>query len=361
MNTENELNIYFCLYSINNNCLIEGVNNNYLDSPFPYFLKNEIEEYEKYSIQFPFIECFLTEDENNEYSFIKMKYTCPNISEKMEDNSSDKTQLQIHFENECFLILNKYLEDFKMEDTYKGFITKNKESFSEIFVLFNITDCILRKKELVEVELSTDNQVEPPPSTLIKCIFDELFYKMKIFNKKINNVVIDFFKSDNVFSFSKKSSLLNTKQFETPIPNIDTPFQLYLCKKNENGEYVSLRKEEEIVQFEHNTFGMAYYFTTEPIKQTSFLSSTSDSNEKELQRFSVFIINTLYVLNDISKIPYVDDEDDEDEKFSTQEIKENSDGIKKIKNKIFNASSIYFQENGIQFWAIKNNLHFTEI
>jgi hypothetical protein len=122
-----------------------------------------------------------------------------------------------------------------------------------------------------------------------------------------------------------------------------------MCKRNDQNEYENIYLDETAPdsksliheKLDHDIFGRNYYFTTDPISD----------NVVNLKRFSTFIDNSLYVLNIFKPIEDID--------FKTNEEDEYDESIKLKTEKDY--SSIYFFENGLQLWCIKNLSRFTQI
>jgi len=131
---------------------------------------------------------------------------------------------------------------------------------------------------------------------------------------------------------------------------INMPCCLYMCKRSEQNEYENIYYDETnknvktIIEekLNHNTFGKNYYFTTDPIDKNNILN---------LKRFAVFIDNTLYILNIYKPIEELD--------FKTNEEDDYDDNYKMKTERDY--SCIYFFENGIQLWCIKNLSRFTNL
>jgi hypothetical protein len=168
---------------------------------------------------------------------------------------------------------------------------------------------------------------------------------------------------------------------------------------------------EPIEPYEHPILGYGYYFTSEPLPNTVDVT--------KLQRFSCFIVNCFYMFN-LSKTPFSGLEHEQNElhqpstkdgyfssiyskesanvpsqktanwlsttfrsedplnnsvndddiiKTSSTFLRTSEDGkyseVEKDNNEILenilSSPSIYFNENGIQYWCIRNISHFTKI
>lgn len=310
-------NLHFCLYNINKDCFIEGVNEKDDDEMFYFFNK-----------YFPFLQ-FYMKNVNNMYQFPQLEFQCPvfnnnntnninntnnnEITEEEEEDENYKSQSQIYFENECFKFLLSHFENTSiLHSSPPDFLTKMYKGFKEfkdketntnhIFVFFDITSCIQYFKK----------------EQHILGIIDEIVFKQKIRSIRINPLYYRFFKNNK--------KLLYLKNGDTVLP---FPFQLYMCKKNQDNTLTNIQNGEIISTIEHEVFGPSYIFTTEPYGE----------NIENNIRISCFIIKSIYYLQDIAEKP----------------IENNT----KKEEDILYASTIYYHENGIQYWSIKNNNHFT--
>ncbi len=316
---DNILNVHFCLFSINTECFIEGD------------IKQSMDEYGeepilRYNEVYPFLQ-FITEKKEDFYDFPSMEYECiiPNQTHEIkggfdEENGEDidiktdehKTQDVIHFENECFKKILSFLKDenvihkknIKLSDLYKGFF---EYSTKEIFVFIDIT------------ELSSEFRED-----YIFAVIDEVLYKRDIYGFNVNPLICNMFCKNRQFT-----KIRNLENEEYP-----TPLQVFLCEYRED-EYMNIHKDNihPYKTMDHTMFSRGYYFSGDYIGEDAFL----------LKRFCCFIVNCLYIEDDI-----ITELKDEDEKQS-------------IREKSVSASTIYFKEDNIQLWAVKNILHFTEI
>lgn len=352
-------NLQFCMFVINKECFIEGVNEKVVPDLFLYFDKF-----------FPFLQFYMKKIDGV-YQFPQMEFACPiqnktiEAQELMIGGEDEIPQSQIYFENECFRFLTSFFEDAGIihslppnyiSTIYKGFKEFQQKddtnNINHIFVFYDITDCIQYfKKE--------DRAL---------AIIDEIVFKQKINNDTIVPLYFHFFKEN--------SELLNMKTGEIKIPY---PFQLYMCKKESEDTLTVVQKGDELRVIEHNVFGPSYIFTTEPFGENPI-------------RFSCFIIKSIYYLQDIKEEPLgVMNEDEEskileptvvqkhteeqkviqqEEIISNQNIEKdiekkeggNTTDEENIDNQDFlYIPTIYYWENGIQYWCIRNNNHFTII
>jgi len=365
--------LHFCMFVINKECFIEGHNERTDEEPFLYFDKF-----------FPFLQFYMKKIDGV-YQFPQMEFKCavPNESpivsiepDVMMGGEDEKPQSQIYFENECFRFLTTFFQDAGVIHSlpadfistfYKGFKefqeTGDATNTKQIFVFYDITDHIqyFKKEESV------------------LAIIDEIVFKKKINNDEVNPLYFQFFKEN--------PRLLNMKMGETKIPY---PFQLYMCKKEGEETLTVLQKGDLPKVIEHDVFGPSYIFTAEPFGENPV-------------RFSCFIIKSVYYLQDITEEPIFSEEDTEDKIDNEKENQEqkqeqeqeqessleptpvvepqvapvkgdeeikNENSIKKeggditeepSKNKVdfLYVPTVYYWENGVQYWCIRNNNHFT--
>lgn len=309
--TNTPLNIYFCIYNMNSSCFIEGLEKEddivkYTDL-LPLF--NNI---------YPFLEYIVEKTENNTYCFPKMVYECPFLNKSLiggsseDDDEPEKSEYQIHFENECMKhVLSLFDENESLhssmptiDNLYKGFI---ENSDNTIFVFFDTTSVKARHKP-----------------QYIKAIIDEILFKQMIYSTPVDPVVWKLF-----LKYKFLRAIKNAQGYELPCP-----FQLYMCKIV-NDEFANFTINDLQYQpFSHQLGGTAYYFTTDPLSNTE--------NVDQLMRYACYIVKCLYIEKDIDT-----ELDDEDKHVYSDQI--------------LAASTVYFQQSGIQFWAVKNILHFCDL
>ena len=129
--------------------------------------------------------------------------------------------------------------------------------------------------------------------------------------------------------------------------NISYPFLGYNCyydEKKQQYKNVSLSikndslndESENFNMIDHHLFGNHFYFTCDPIvsPSTIFNFREEKKDKEELKRYCFFVDDTKYVLKDIG-----------DADFQT---------INDINDNLDEYSSIYFRENNIQLWCIKD-------
>jgi hypothetical protein len=304
------LTVYFCLYSINNNCFIEGTSTSRKDNT----------KIEYFNIPYPFVE-YLIENHENKIQFPKMYYECPHFQDKMIDADSDKSVEQIHFETECMKHFFSFFDEdtsfhqdmFSIENIYKGFVEGS--SSSHVYVFFDITGM----KQTIK-------------TTYSKAILDELYVKKKVNDVKVHERVTEFIETNPELRYVRDQNG----------HRLQRPMQLYLCKKTENG-YVSVRNDETPVYkpYEHELFGPAFYFSTQPLPLKD-INNSIPSTDSGYRRYACYESRTFVLRGDITT-------------DITDEQKQ------QIQETILMASTFSFNENNIPMWGIKNILQFTEI
>ena len=307
-NGSNPITVKICAYSINNNCIIEGLPNTNPNITNTNFIFNK---------QFPFLQ------------FVFKENTFPTFQCEIPDTlkaEADKSSIDVHFETECFKhlfeyftcdepIINEYntcnnpdINKNAVLEHYKGYI----EHGDALFVLFDITNWI---------------HVLSPDYTIV--IINEIIHK-----KKINSIEIDA----NIIDFFKKNDEL-TELHNTDGSLIPYPFLVYLCELKDGktegtiDDFQSMRKMDKNPGFLkpifHTKLGYSYYFNN---------SLEYDASLENLQRFAIFVVNGLYIIEDINEY-------DLNNESNISDFTE--------------ASTIYFRENGIQLWSIRNLSHYT--
>lgn len=275
--------------------------------------------------EFPYLKYILKED-NNEYKFPEIKFTFSNLDD-----------IEIYFKNEVIKnvmsIVNLYdkIDGNFVNKIYKGFI----EDESDIFVFIDVSE--------FNPKISKE---------YIFSIMDEIINIKKINDKNINNKVTDIFFKNRFITYLKYTSTNK---------NIQYPIIGYNCIFNENTQtYENVLDNDndsddndnnEFYMIDHHLFGNKYYFTSESVeKQTSFFNLKKEiipERNKKLLRYAIFIENPKYILRDIGN----DNNVTQSRKYSDVNNETYIYNITETEN---DSSSLYFHENNIQFWGIKN-------
>jgi hypothetical protein len=281
--------------------------------------------------EIPFLQFLMKlNTDSSAYTFPEFEYECVSTNDESDESDEDET-INAHFLNECFTkileILNAdsiiHEKNIHIRDLYKGLV----EMDEYICVVFDCTHFI---------------ETPIPNQTNTWAIIDELLYKRSIFETAVDNTITEFFEKNPYMSYIKneKSPGLEgvedaAKHSRRSTNKYDFPFQMYLCKWNESGEYENVVEMDTMVPgpvpddskqtpstsvysslpIQHPIFGSAYYFS----------STILSANHVPKNRYAVFVENPMYILKNIS------------------DLDENT--ILENMEKISVASSIYFHEN----------------
>lgn len=336
MNSQSkEFTIYFVLYEIKY-LFVEGV-----VDPNP--LANYCQEKRKPGVFIssrltapntfhPYLQ-FVVEKKEGRFSFPSTQYTCMQPPVQTVDNGGggdetpDKSPDQIYFETACFKQVFDMFTDISIIhdenlDIYQGFV---EHTDSTVFAFFDIS----RLSKYIK------------PNYTVATV-DEIFYRQKIYSTPIDPVISAFLEKNVRFI-----DLISPEDQSL----LKFPFQLYLCKM-ENGQYANVVTTEstQFQAFDHPLLGYSNYFSTDPV---------TNENTDELVRFACFTCRVVYIKKDI-----VTELSQEEREYYTQGVDNPNivlaPGLPTVEN-IHDASTLYFVENGLQLWSVKNILHFTEI
>lgn len=343
---EEEITVSLCVYNINTNCFIETMTVKDIDKHLNEDIKKKDFDLNtllktggpsnKTSLICPFVE-FIFTNKNNQYEFPSFTFQPINVTSKtvpkkmggfavereydifdIDDDDIDYPYGNTtYFENECFLQLFKLFKTTPHEthlsnvnDMYNGFIQIDKTHYT---VFFNISLFLLSAKDIMKEDY-------------IFGILDEIMYKKKIWDTPIDKSVIKLFKKNK-----RLRSIKNQKEIEYPIP-----LQTYMCEKK-NDQY--MEKRNTLFPSNIEPFGLCYYMSNDPLT-------------KKQPRFAMFVTNCLYniELKEYSEISVAN---------KKGEHKELSD--ENLSNALLTNSSFYFNDNDIQIWGIRDNLHLTKL
>jgi hypothetical protein len=313
--------IHICIYRIIDQCFIEGEP---LDKEFD-FPRMPI-----YNESYPFVEYILTND-TPEAAFPSFEYP---TEDRQEVDWNDFTKQLYMKLNSMFVAGNKNeIGITTITKYYKGYY----EVENNLYVFFDFT-----------------NEPQNIGAGSYKwALINEIIYIYKLYP--------DLFKTDEI------RNIYQVLDIEDTVPDLKykRPFRLYLCKKNEQGNYINVAKGEPVMPIEHETYGMGYCFSTEPIENMT---------ETDIQQCVCFIVNCYYVIEmDITGISDQvggDGDASDDTNNDTGDEKQDVEPVEPIEptkimedlteeqTKILSSSSIYFQMDGIPFYIIKNVLHF---
>ena len=227
-----------------------------------------------------------------------LNFHCPNIG------GGDDTTEHTHFMNECLDKLFDSLPNLNIKNfVYKGYQEgqeDQEDTTHNIFVIFEYIPSTIFEF----------------PTTLSWAILDEIMYRKQYKNKQVEPLITNFF---------IKNPYMTNIHFSGDNIQLPFPFLGYLCKDNlynvENGESIL------DTTYKHPWLGDFHYFSSFPL----------ENNNKILQRYAIFAIEPAkYLLKDISII--------------SQEQKD--EFTKKIQD--IDVVTLYFHENNIQYWCIRN-------
>ena len=268
--------VHLCVYSINCNCFMETVEKT----------EEEEEEEENMDVKedfymdvpsvarpqfYPFVMYLLEKGGFPSFSFSLLDYSAmenrrgeENMAETEANADEEKHPQETSFETQCFSQLATLLGgDEKLHNMenigvlYKGFL-QNPHAPEQLYAFLDITSL----------------QYQPMENTKTWVILDEILYKKSIHGNTpiASNVTSLFANHQNI------STIRDLEGHPYPIP-----FQLYLCdpplKKN-------VENEDAVFPWDHESFGMAFYFSSDPLQ-----------TESVPLRFACFIAQGLYILS----------------------------------------------------------------
>ena len=235
----------------------------------------------------------------------------PVINEFKFPHQHADEEINTYFMNTCY---QEIIHLLKLDDTfgvelakqmYKGFVQQDDH---DLFVVFECLEQISDK--------STSQWV----------ILDELIFKKEVDGKLIHPSLITFFQKHK---YMMDIFIKNSKKV------YDLPLLLYLCYK-EKDTYTNYTINHSLIDntFDIPFFGDYYYFSSNIIHL---------KEQSQVQKYAVFIDNTKYILKDIVNITSL-----QKQIFLNNTFKEN-------------VLTIYFRQNNIQLWCVKNSNNFTRI
>jgi hypothetical protein len=329
-------NIRVCAYALNTGCFLEGIETEGTETE-GNLRENQFVSYNHY---YPYLQ-FLVTKNDTEMGFPVLEYICPSgIVEEggasTEDTSTDETSTEgARIKDECIqhvldtLLLpdtDVHMNNRSIIDTFKGFVrstgTSSKGTPTDEGTPTN--------EETVYVMIDlTLFQMDVRPE-MKWAIVDELVYKKSVSGDTISKDVASFF---NKYDCMGLLHTADEMRAELPFP-----FQVYMCRKTQDGGYsnVLMSDSESEYLIEHEKYGVGYLFTSEP----DFLGGNT---MEKLRRYAMFVANCAYVLPETGTPSLVSETQEEETTpylFST---------------------TVYFVENGVQMWFVKNALHFKSI
>ena len=275
----------------------------FMDTDNTYTIHIGIYRINNNDLSIPFLEFLL--DTSGEYACFPniLNFNCP--SNNKQNNivgGNDDTTEHTHFMNECLGTLLDTFPKLNIRNfVYKGY---QEDQENNIFVIFEFNTSI--KFEL--------------PSLLSWGILDEIMYRKQYKNKQIEPKISQFFINNPHMTNLHYSGDNDILPF---------PFLAYLCRDN----LYNVEVNESILDptYSHPWLGDFHYFSSYP------LESNKTADDLSLQRYAIFTVEPAkYLWKDISTI--------------SQEQKE--EFTKKIQD--VDVVTLYFHENNIQYWCIRN-------
>ena len=231
--------------------------------------------------------------------------------ENFKCNSIDDVEQNTLFMNKCLtevlneLGIHELFGTDLLDKMYKGFVEQDDNN---IFVVFE--------------SLPEFNYV--PTNNSQWCILEEIMNDC-ISDKQIDPIIKSFF-SKNTFM----TEIYNVRDKNI----VPTPLLLSICVIDNNSLVISQNRSFIDLVSKHEWLGDYFYFK----------KYDGDDIDKKSLKYAVFIDDKAkYILQDISTIS----------------DKQKNDFLKKSLNEVF--YSLYFHENGVQYWYVKSNKQFTRI
>jgi hypothetical protein len=277
----------------------------FIDTDNTYTINIGIYRINNNDLSIPFLEFLL--DTSGEYACFPniLNFNCPsnkvggNQNVDSQNNNDDTTE-HTHFMNECLGTLLDTFPKLNIRNfVYKGY----QEDQDNIFVIFEFNTSIV-------FEL---------PSLLSWGILDEIMYRKQFKNKQIEPKISQFFINNPHMTNLHYSGDNDILPF---------PFLAYLCRDN----LYNIEVGESILDstYSHPWLGDFHYFSSYPLE-------SNKTDVTLLQRYAIFTVEPAkYLWKDISTI--------------SQEQKE--EFTKKIQD--VDVVTLYFHENNIQYWCIRN-------
>ena len=344
-NAGKKYHICVCAYALNTGCFLEGTETEGTETE-GNLRENQFVSYNHY---YPYLQ-FLVTKNDADVGFPVLEYICPagmveeggasTEETSTEETSTEETRTEgARIKDECIrhmldtLILpdtDLHMNNRNIIDTFKGFVRSTGTSSEGTSSKGTSSKGTPTDEETVYIMIDlTLFQMDIRPE-MKWAIVDELVYKKSVEGNPVGKDVAGFFDKYNCMG------LLHTAdEMRAELP---FPFQVYMCRRNQDGGYsnVLMSDSENEYLIEHEKYGVGYLFTSE----SDFLGGNTIDN---LRRYAMFVANCSYILPE-SGTPSLDSETQEEETtpylFST---------------------TVYFVENGVQMWFVKNALHFKSI
>ena len=246
---------------------------------------------------------------------VKLGYKYPFLQFLIENSSSsfpcihdftcreltDQNDCNTFFMNTCF---SEVIDFLNIHSTFNHEMSENmykgfvQQDASNIFAVFECTD---------ETEFTSSNKSQ-----------------WNILDDMISPITKTF--------FIKQSFMTEILKYDGSI--LPQPFLVYICQKDLLHNYPISAQEKYIIDqtINHDFFGDSYFFTSSPIK-----------DDGTLQKYAAFIEKVRYIVNDIHHL----------ENYQKKIFFNN--------NSLYDIITIYFHQNSVQYWCIKNSNNFTRI
>ena len=316
---DEQINVYFCMYSITHTFFIEGPS-----SPIDEDTNIYGHVLDQYGIYYPCLRWLVQKNSDTIYHFPKIKYNCVSIPQ--EDNYEDDASSMetIHFENaahEYFLsmfsqdVIHKNRNLFK--NAYKGYYSpkiQDSDSSKYVYVIYDFS-------ELYPFFILNEN---------MRLIINAELHENTI---PVSPEVVHFFDENH---------------FLTRIKGLISPTFGYLCiynestKKWENISIDAMDRIEHMLPYEHPLLGCnAYYLSKKPLDPTT--------NSEKIVKMACIESRIMYdiSINDKNEIFYIGD--------NIEEFKYD------FQIGLLMASTFHLRENGNDFIGIKNLSHMHRI
>lgn len=398
------IRVNYCIYNINNDCFIENGFYNNKD------YTNIVEKHNTtQSTVMPFLQLLLQFSET-ECEFPHNIHSRLIVGENRRDDDDDtEDDEDTAFQTESFLyfveILEKYISAkinkkikidtlihkyrLKIEKCYKGFVEYDADNIVVFYDATDIINIILQTNIDDDDADDDDDDDEQQTSTYIFAIIDEIIFNGCVNGISVSSFITDFFVKneklryiiiagdddgemqqiefpllmhlledpDSEFKYTDKILLLPLT--ESTINNILNNATNASTNNNETrhqgggsggGNPATLCAELSVVKkhngiptpFNHPKYGYMYYFKQPPSKNESMfnLSFALSNDALTAQRYACFTNKCLYM----SSSPETDKTNAE---YSATSM--------------LYASSIYFHENGIAYWGIRDVSQFVAL
>lgn len=241
-----------------------------------------------------------------------LNFHCPSNTQNI-GGENDDTNEHTHFMNECLETLLDMFPKLNIRNfVYKGYQEDQETPEDDTHNIFVIFECI--PSAIIEL-----------PTTLSWVILDEIMYRKQYKNKPIEPQISLFFINN---------PHMTNLHYTTDDDILPLPFIAYLCKDNLYNVVIG----ESIIDttYNHLWLGDYHYFSSYPLEKTADVLS--------LQRYAIFPVEPAkYLWKDISTI--------------TQEQKD--EFTKKIQD--VDVVTLYFHENNIQYWCMRNTASFLRL